>query len=99
MRGRKEQETGERCMRRSCVILYIFIYLFKYVYRVIKKSLCTWSLRYRKLQEMFKVSPASLQTFIDARLTLAPSVIHNSNYVMMVSDWNCLKYFCMFFVL
>jgi hypothetical protein len=35
------------------------------LYRVIKKSLCTWWLQYRKLQVMFKVSPASLQTFID----------------------------------
>ena len=34
-------------------------------YRVIKKSLCTWWLQYRKLQVMFKVSPASFQTFID----------------------------------
>jgi hypothetical protein len=34
-------------------------------YRVIKKSLSTWWLQYRKLQVMFKVSPASLQTFID----------------------------------
>ena len=33
-------------------------------YRVIKKSLCTWRLQYRKLQVMFKASPASLQTFI-----------------------------------
>jgi hypothetical protein len=33
---------------------------------------------------MFKVSPASLQTFIDTRLTLTPSVIPNSNYVIMV---------------
>jgi hypothetical protein len=35
------------------------------LYRVIKKFLCTWWLQYRKLQVMFKVSPASLQTFID----------------------------------
>jgi hypothetical protein len=35
------------------------------MYRVIKTSLCTWWLQYRKLQVMFKVSPASLQTFID----------------------------------
>jgi hypothetical protein len=65
-------------------------------YRVIKKSLCTWWLQYRKLQVMSKVSPASLQTFLDTRLTLTPSVISNSNYVIMVSDWNCLKYFCVF---
>jgi hypothetical protein len=32
----------------------------------------------------------------DTRLTLTPSVIPNSNYVIMVSDWNCLKYFYMF---
>jgi hypothetical protein len=31
----------------------------------------------------------------DTRLTLSPSVISNSNYVIMVSDWNCLKY-CIF---
>jgi hypothetical protein len=62
---------------------------------------------------MFKVSPASLQTFIDTpncvledrqdqrdtRLTLTPSVIPNYNYVIMVSDCICLKYFCVFFVL
>jgi hypothetical protein len=43
---------------------------------------------------MFKVSPAGLQTFIDTpncvlddtRLKLTPSVIPNSNYVIMVSD-------------
>jgi hypothetical protein len=32
----------------------------------------------------------------DTRLTLTSSVIPNSNYVIMVSDWNCLKYFCVF---
>ena len=31
----------------------------------------------------------------DTRLTLTPSVIPNSNYVIMVSDRNCLKY-CIF---
>jgi hypothetical protein len=33
----------------------------------------------------------------DTRLTLSPSVIPNSNYVIMVSDWNFLKCFCVFF--
>jgi hypothetical protein len=28
------------------------------------------------------------------RLTLTPSVFPNSNNVIVVSDWNCLKYFC-----
>jgi hypothetical protein len=32
----------------------------------------------------------------DTRLRLTPSVIPNCNYVIMVSDWNCLKYFCVF---
>jgi hypothetical protein len=35
------------------------------MYRVIKKSLCTWWLQYRKLQVMFKVSSATLQAYID----------------------------------
>ena len=35
------------------------------LYRVIKKFLSTWWLQYRKLQVKFKVSPTSLQTFID----------------------------------
>jgi hypothetical protein len=33
----------------------------------------------------------------DTRLTLTPSVIRNSNYVITVSGWKCLKYFCVFF--
>jgi hypothetical protein len=32
----------------------------------------------------------------DTILTLTPPGISNSNYVIMVSDWNCLKYFCGF---
>jgi hypothetical protein len=68
------------------------------------KSLCTSWLQYRKLQVMFKVSPASQSDCLAAdrqgqgntRLTLTPSVIPNSNYVITVSDWNCLKYFCVF---
>jgi hypothetical protein len=57
-------------------------------------------LHYRKLQVVFIVFPVSLKTFIetpnclaadrqgheDTRLTLTPSVIPNSNYVIMVSD-------------
>jgi hypothetical protein len=62
----------------------------------IKKCLCTWWLQYRKIQVMFKVFPNSLQTFIDVRLTSTPSVHSNSNYVIMVSDWNFLKYLCVF---
>jgi hypothetical protein len=35
---------------------------------------------------MFKVSLASLQKFIDTRLTLAPSVILNSNYIIILIE-------------
>jgi hypothetical protein len=68
-----------------------------HIHKVIKKSLYTQWLLHRKLKVMFKVSPASLQTFIDTKFTLTPSVIPNSNYFINVSDWNCLKYFCDFF--
>jgi hypothetical protein len=72
--------------------------LCPWTYRVINKSLCTWWLPYRNLKVMFKMSPASLQIFIGTRLTLTPSVILNSIYVIMVSDWNCLKRFlCVFY--
>jgi hypothetical protein len=40
-----------------------------------------------------KVYSASFQTFINTKLTLTPSVIPNSNYVIMVSDVNCFKCF------
>jgi hypothetical protein len=45
---------------------------------------------------MFKVSPASLQYLLTTRPTLTPSIIPNYNYVIMVSDRNCLKYICVF---
>jgi hypothetical protein len=32
----------------------------------------------------------------DTRLTLKPSGNPNSNYVIVVGDWNCLKYFASF---
>jgi hypothetical protein len=41
------------------------VFCSSFLYRVIKKFLWTWWLQYRKLQVMFTVSPASLQTFID----------------------------------
>jgi hypothetical protein len=47
-------------------------------YRVIKKFLCTLRLQYRKLQVMFKVSPASFQTFIDAPIHLFDDCIQYS---------------------
>jgi hypothetical protein len=72
----------------------------------VKKSLCTWWLQYRKLQVMFKVSPASLQTFIDkpkcvledrvqystVRVQYSAVRVQYTNYVIMISDWNCLTF-------
>jgi hypothetical protein len=52
-----------------------------------------------KVTSNVKVSPASLQIFIDTRLTLTPSVNPNSNYVITVSERNCLKVFLRVFVL
>jgi hypothetical protein len=67
------------------------------IYRVIKKSLCTWWLQYRKLQVMFKVSPADSRHLLTRRTVLEdrvqysrPSVSPNSNYVTMVGEWNYL---------
>jgi hypothetical protein len=73
------------------------------LYRVIKKSLCTWWLEHRNLQVMFKVSPANVQTFIVPQNCVLEdrvqySTVHIPN-VIMVSDWNCLKYCLLVFVL
>jgi hypothetical protein len=50
----------------------------------------------QKVTSKVQVSPASLQTLIDTRLTLTPSAIPNSNYIIMVSDRNCLKFVACF---
>jgi hypothetical protein len=74
-------------------------------YRVIKKSLCTRNVRSSTdntiiTKHVFLASLLAQSDFLaadrqgqgDARLTLTPSVIPNSNCVIMLSDWNCLKY-------
>ena len=61
-----------------------------YMYRMIKKSPCTWWLQYRKLQVMFKVSPASLQTFVDTpNCVLEDRVQYSTVHLPNVF---CLKY-------
>jgi hypothetical protein len=65
------------------------------LYRVIKTSLCTWWLQH--ISFLPHCLAADRQGQGDTGLILTPSVIPNSNYVVMVSDWNCLKHFCMFF--
>jgi hypothetical protein len=70
------------------------------IYRVIKKSLCTWRLQYASFLSHYLVQSdclaADRQGQGDTRLPLTSSVIHNSNYVIMVTDLNYFKYFCMF---
>jgi hypothetical protein len=45
---------------------------------------------------MFKVSSTYLQTFIDTPNCVLEDRVQYTNYVIMVSDWNCLIYFCVF---
>jgi exopolysaccharide biosynthesis protein len=53
----------------------------------------------QKVTSNFQSSPANFQGQGDTRLTLTLSVIPNFNYVIMVSELNCLNYCCVFFVL
>jgi hypothetical protein len=53
----------------------------------------------QKVTSNVQTFPASLQTFTDTRLTLTTPVSPNSNYVIMVSDLNFLKYVFVCFVL
>jgi hypothetical protein len=70
-------------------------------YMLIKKSLCTWWLQNTPFLPHYlahsDILAADRQGQGDTRLTLTPSVIPNSNYVIVVSDWNCLKCFFAFF--
>jgi hypothetical protein len=66
-------------------------------------TLCTWLSQHTSFLPHYLAQSdylaANRQGQRDTRLTQTPSVIPNSNYIIMVSDWNCLKYFCMFCVL
>jgi hypothetical protein len=78
-----------------------FLYrILRQLYRVIKTYLCTWWLQYTSFLSHYLAQSyclaADRQGQGDTRHSLTPSVIPNSNYVIMVSDWNCLKYFCVF---
>jgi hypothetical protein len=71
-----------------------------FVYRVIKRSLCTclsqhtsFLPHYLHQSDCFKTDR---QGQGDTIVTQTPSVISNSNYVIVVRDWNCLKYFSYF---
>jgi hypothetical protein len=74
-----------------------------------KTSLCTWWLQYRKLQVMFKLSPASLQTFIDTPNCVLEDRVQSSTVrivqystvrivnVFWDGHGKCLKMFRIFF--
>jgi hypothetical protein len=70
-------------------------------YRAIKMSLCTWWLQHTFFLPHYLAESdclaADRQGQGDTRHTLTPSVIPNYGYVVTISDWNCLKYFCVFF--
>jgi hypothetical protein len=69
----------------SIYIVCVCVCVYKLYYRLIKKSLCTWRLQYRKLQIMFKVVPASLQTFIDMpNCVLEDRVQYSMVYILNV---------------
>jgi hypothetical protein len=82
------------------ITIVIFLYRASWIYRVIKMSLCNWWLQNTSFLPHYLAQSdclaADRQGQGDTRLTLTPSVIPNSNYVIMVSDRNCLKYFCVF---
>jgi hypothetical protein len=70
------------------------------LHRVINNSLCTWWLQHTSFLPHYLAQSyclaADRQGQGDTRLTLTPSVITNSKYATMVSDWNCLKCFVCF---
>jgi hypothetical protein len=80
-----------------------FSFSLAWLYRVIKKSLCTWWVQYRKSQVMFKVSPASFQTFIDTPKCVLEdraqySTVHIPN-VFCDGHLQIINIFACFFVL
>jgi hypothetical protein len=66
------------------------------IYRVIKKSLCTWWLQYRKLQVMFRVSPTNLQTFTDTPNCVLEDRVQYGMVTSRMYSVMAIKYFCVF---
>jgi hypothetical protein len=113
-RGTSRQPTDNmiRRIRFACCIIkaadthleHVMILLFQativprmcFIVKLIVHILSTWWLQYSLAQS--DCLAADRQGQWDTGLTLTPSVITNSNYVIMVSDWNCLKYFFLFFI-
>jgi hypothetical protein len=97
--GQKKTHYMKTCA--WCICMYVFMYVCKCMYVCMyiqgdQKVSVHLMITIQKVPSNVQCPPASLQTFIDTGLTLTLSVIPNSNYVIMVSDWNCLNYFCIF---
>jgi hypothetical protein len=78
--------------------IYIYIYIYIHIQGDQKVSVHLM-ITIQKVTSNFQSAPTNFQGHGDTKLTLTLSVIPNSNYVIMVSELNCLKYFCVFFVL
>jgi len=63
--GTKIAETSFWILFVECCEMVTAFARNENIYWVIKKSLYTWWFKYTKLQVIFEVSPANLQTFID----------------------------------
>jgi hypothetical protein len=88
---------GGREIYSLCRTNYFYVKLIQ----VIKTSLCPWLLQYRKLQVMFKVSPASVQTFINTpnwvledRVQYSTVPIPNVFCDGHLQIINCVRVFC-----
>jgi hypothetical protein len=73
---------GYRTKLWNACIYYIYIIYIQGDHKVSVHLIIT----IQKVTSNVQSAPASLQTLIGTRLTLTPSVIPNSNYVIMVSD-------------
>jgi hypothetical protein len=67
------------------------------MYSVIKMFLCTWWLQYRKLQVMFRMSPASLQTLLTRQTVFSKTVFSIARsafwmYSVMAIFFACFLY-------
>jgi hypothetical protein len=73
-----------------------YIYIYIYIYIQGDQKVYVYLIKIPHYLAQSDCLAADRQGQRDTRFTLTPSVIPNSNYGIMVSDWNCLKYFCFF---
>jgi hypothetical protein len=85
---------GEAIRLLTSPTLNIIVAYFT-TYRVIKR-LCASDDYNTESYKYCSKCPPSVSRQEDNRLKITPFVIPNSNYVIIVSDLNSLKYFCVF---